>query len=170
MEGKNDKLLLQSITEAPILITNGIGYHDNLIAELQNLESIYSIHLLLDPDGPGEKIRATLRKVLINPVDVYVPKDLSINKKGTKVGIEHVSRETLAQYIQQGLHQTKVDMLSIIDLQLLGLTGGSNAKNKRKVLCETLNIGLSNAKTLRYKLMIYGYDYVAIKQALEGLD
>ena len=169
VEGKNDKLLLQSITSAPILLTHGIGYHNNLLEELKQLESSYTIHLLLDPDGPGEKIRAALRQVLDKPVDIYVPANAARNKKGTKVGIEHVSRETLLQYISQGIEQNRVEMLSTKEMQHLKLTGNVDARENRKRLCDKLNIGLSNAKTLRYKLMLYGYEFDSVLKTMEDL-
>lgn len=170
VEGKNDKILLQSITNAPILLTHGIGYHNNLLEELKQLESTYTIYLLLDPDGPGEKIRSVLREALVHPIDIYVPVSAARNKNGTKIGIEHVSRETLTQYISQGIKQNRVEMLSTSQMQMLKLTGNVNAKTNRKKLCDTLNIGLSNSKTLRYKLMLYGYEFDTVQRTMEGLN
>ena len=167
VEGKNDKLLLQSITSAPILITNGLGYSETFVNELVQLELKYNIHLVLDPDGPGEKIRRTLRNALSNPVDVYIPlKDARDNKKN-KVGVEHVSRETLENVIQQGSELNHQSMITSSQLLALGLHGTVGSKALRQRLCDKLNIGTANAKTLRFKLMIYGYNFDMIHELVK---
>jgi len=169
VEGKNDKLLLQSITSAPILITNGLGYSETFVMELIQLELKYDIHLVLDPDGPGEKIRRELRTALSNPIDVYIPlKDAKDNKKN-KVGVEHVSRETLENVIQQGTGLNHQRMITSSQLLKLGLHGTLGSKFLRQRLCDKLNIGTANAKTLRFKLMIYGYNFEMIEELVKEI-
>lgn len=169
VEGKNDKLLLQSLTTDPILITNGLGYSETFVNELIQLESKYTVHLVLDPDGPGEKIRRTLRSALMNPVDVYIPIHDAKNSTRSKVGVEHVSRETLGLIIQQGIERNQQTMMTSSQLYELGLHGRSGSKSLRQRLCDKLNIGTANAKTLRFKLMIYGYHYEMVKDLVKEI-
>lgn len=169
VEGKNDKLLLQTLTAAPILISNGLGYSETFINELIQLESKYTIHLVLDPDGPGERIRRVIRDALKYPVDVYIPINHAKNTSKSKVGVEHVSRETLGMFIQLGSELNQQTIMTSSQLFELGLHGCSGSKSLRQRLCDKLNIGTANAKTLRFKLMIYGYNYEAIRELMKEI-
>jgi ribonuclease M5 len=170
VEGKNDAATLTQVFDGPILTTNGSAVSDDLVQQLLALESKYSVVLLLDPDGPGEKIRRVLNDRLKNPVNIFIPKELARSHNKQKVGVEHVSRETLKHHMLEPKIIQRVEALSMLQLMELGLAGVAGASTRRTRVCSLFNLGLANAKTLRHKLQMFGITYDQVESSLEGSD
>jgi ribonuclease M5 len=168
VEGKRDIEKLSTVVDAPILSTNGAAVSNEFIEELIQLERLYNIVLLLDPDGPGERIRSFISDKLQNPSHVFIPVEKARSNNNIKVGVEHVSRETLKQLIGDVKTIDLVDPLSIGQLYHLGLVGTQGAYQLRQVVCDKLGIGLANAKTLISKLQLFGYSYQDVVTVLES--
>jgi ribonuclease M5 len=170
VEGKNDVATLTQVFDGPILTTNGSAVSDDLIQQLLILEAKYSIVLLLDPDGPGEKIRRTLNNHLNYPVNIFIPKEIARSRNKQKVGVEHVSRETLKLHLLEPKTIQRVEAVSMLQLVELGLAGVAGASTRRTKICSVFNLGLANAKTLRHKLQMFGITYDQVELTLEGSD
>jgi len=170
VEGKRDAEKLSSIVDAPILTTNGSAVTDEFVNQLIQLEKQYNIVLLLDPDGPGEKIRSNISDKLNYPSHVFIPVDKARSYNNKKVGVEHVSRETLSELIGNVKSTNMVQPLSITQLHQLGLTGSKGAYKRRQFVCERSGIGLANAKTLISKLQLFGITYEEVVTILESYE
>ncbi len=168
VEGKHDAERLSSFFFGPILTTNGTAVSTDLIKQLLTLETNYEIVLLLDPDGPGEKIRRVLANALNQPTHAYIPAEVARSKDGTKIGIEHVSRETFQECLQQHPIQP-APPISTVQLVNLGLMGVEGSARRRWMLCRHFNIGQANAKTLRHKLQMFGLRLCDVETALKEL-
>jgi len=170
VEGKRDIEKLSTVVDAPILSTNGAAVTDEFIEELIQLERLYNIVLLLDPDGPGERIRSHISDKLQNPSHIFIPVDQARSNNNIKVGVEHVSRETLKELIGDVKTINLVEPISISRLYYLGLAGTTGAYQRRQVVCDKLGIGLANAKTLAYKLQLFGFTYQDVVTVLESYE
>lgn len=170
VEGKKDEQQLSLIVQSPILMTNGMGMTEDFIDELVELENRYRIVLLLDPDGPGEKIRKTLALRLEHPEHVFVPSSFARSSNRKKVGIEHVSLETLQHYLGDIKVIQPVERLCTSQLHELGLIGSNGAFERRQRLCDTFGIGIANGKTMKTKLQLFGITYEMVKNALEIIN
>jgi len=167
VEGKNDIARLSQSFSGPILSTNGTGVSKEFIKQLVQLEQTYNIVLLLDPDGPGEKIRRTINDHLKYPVNVFIPVEVARSHNKKKVGIEHVSRETLEKHLLEPKTIQMVEALSMPQMMALGLTGVVAAGRRRAHVCLAFNVGLANAKTLRQKLQMFGITFEQVRKTLE---
>lgn len=170
VEGKRDEQQLSMVVQSPILCSNGMGMTEEFIQELVELERFYRIVLVLDPDGPGEKIRRVLSSRLQFPEHIYVPASVARSTNRKKVGIEHVSRETLQQYLGEIKVANPTNPLSMLQLYDLGLVGVQGSLERRQRLCDTFGIGNANGKTLRYKLQLFGLSYETVKGAMETMN
>lgn len=170
VEGKRDEQQLSLLVQSPILCTNGTGMTEDFVQDLTALEDRYRVVLLLDPDGPGEKIRKTLASRLKHPEHVFVPSSVARSTNRKKIGIEHVSRETLKQYLGDIKVVRPVDPLSTSKLYELGLIGSNGAFERRQRLCDTFGIGIANGKTMKTKLQLFGITYEMVKNALEIIN
>lgn len=156
VEGKNDEALLKSINkDYNVFTTNGSAVLEK-IDVLINLSKTNDLVLLLDPDYPGEKIRKEIDSRIKNVKHIFIPRDLCINKKKNKIGIEHCKKEILKEFLENAL--TKTDFISdieLIDLYILKLIGHKDSNNIRKYLSSKLNIGYTNGKTLLKRLKMF---------------
>lgn len=167
VEGKSDVAKLSQSFAGPILSTNGSAVSKEFIQQLITLEETYNIVLLLDPDGPGEKIRRFIGDHLKHPINVFVPTELARSSNNKNIGIEHVSRETLEQHLLQPKTIQMVEPISMAQLMTLGLVGINGAFDRRTHVSLLFGLGLANAKTLRHKLQMFGITYDQVQTALE---
>lgn len=167
VEGKSDVEKLSQSFSGPILSTNGSAVSKEFIAQLLALENTYNIVLLLDPDGPGEKIRRIINDQLKHPMNVFIPKEDARSNNKKDVGIEHVSRETLERHLLNPRTNQWVDAVTTSQMMDIGLVGVSGAYNRRQFVCSAFNLGLANGKTLRHKLQLFGVTYNQVLSALE---
>ena len=161
VEGKYDKLRLESVIEAQIIPTDGFGVFNRTekTAMLRTLAKKTPLILLTDSDGAGKLIRAHLTSAL--PADrliqLYVPR---IKGKETRkreasaegvLGVEGMERELLYDLFLPYADASAVERrmmenpLSKTDLYMDGLTGGEGSRERRDALASRL--GLPTAMT-----------------------
>lgn len=171
VEGKNDIKVLKKIDKNALVVkVNGLGINKEIIEKLKNLEKNYDIYLLLDPDSPGYTIRRILHKNLTNPIDIFVPKSISI--KNNKVGIENIDPLLLEKCLEKTYNKNnyinnKKNNLTIYDLYELKLTGKNSFKNRIK-LAYALNLFEMNSKKLLEFLNSLDLDFNKIKEILDA--
>ena len=140
VEGKEDASYLSNFIDSEIVIVNGFELSSETISYLQNKPVI----LLLDPDEAGANIRKKLNSLLNNCVNV----EININKctRGKKNGVAECEIDEVLKKIRgfAANKVTKKDNIGAIDLYNLGL----NNKQLRRYVCDRLNLGLCNNKTL----------------------
>ena len=156
VEGRYDKLRLESVIEAHIIPTDGFGIFkkEEKASMLRALAEKTPLILLTDSDGAGKLIRSHLTSVL--PADrviqLYVPRIAGKEKRKSEasaegiLGVEGMERallyELFAPYANAEAVESRMaeNPLSKTDLFEDGLTGGEGSAQKRDELCTRLGL------------------------------
>ena len=170
VEGKYDKIKLESFIDALIIPTNGFGIFKNKEKReyIKRLSIERGILIITDSDSAGFLIRNHLKKIIDGSLikNCYVP-----GIKGKEARKEKESKEGLL-----GVEGLKIDVIlealskcgafeeasvktsetrrkfTSVDLFNLGLTGGENSSEKKEEFLRKLNLPLylSNKALLDY--------------------
>lgn len=155
VEGRYDKLRLESVIEAQILTTDGFGLfsHTEKTKLFRALASKSPLIVLTDSDGAGKLIRSKITSSI--PTDrlihLYVPRIEGVEKRKKApsaegvLGVEGMERDLLYTLFLPYADATIADRvrenpLSKVDLYVDGLTGGSDSAAKRDALAEKLGL------------------------------
>ena len=156
VEGRYDKLRLESVIDAHIIPTDGFGIFkkEEKASMLRALAEKTPLILLTDSDGAGKLIRSHLTSVL--PADrviqLYVPRIAGKEKRKSEasaegiLGVEGMERallyELFAPYANAEAVESRMaeNPLSKTDLFEDGLTGGEGSAQKRDELCTRLGL------------------------------
>ena len=183
VEGKYDKIKLDSIFDATIILTGGFAVFNNkdkqmMIRRLgQN-----GVIVLTDSDGGGKQIRSFLQGTL--PKDkihnLYIPKIKGKEKRKDHVskagllGVEGMEKEELVRIFSPFItdHDVKKDgkMITKVDFFQDKLTGFENSSQRRSELCSIaeLPVDLTPNALLEAMNLLYGYE--GYKALIEKLD
>ncbi len=155
VEGKYDKIKLSSIIDAVIIQTNGFSVFKDKekMAIIRYYAQKTGIIILTDSDTAGFKIRNYLKGSIKNGriYNVYSPDILGKEKRKTapskegKLGVEGIDIKLLIEAFEKaGITASEVNMnadpVTRIDLFELGLTGGNNSSEKRKMILKELQL------------------------------
>lgn len=151
VEGKYDKIKLDSILDAKVITTGGFGIFNNaekkaLIRRLcEN-----GVILLCDSDGAGKVIRAHIKSILPpeKVINLYIPKiegKEKRKKEGSKegtLGVEGMDADLLRDLFRKYADASTVTRTPITkrDLYLYGLSGGENSAEKRDALAAVYDL------------------------------
>ncbi len=156
VEGRYDKLRLESVIEAQILATDGFGVFSKAEKGMlfRALAQKTPLIVLTDSDGAGKLIRAHLTGGL--PADrlihLYVPRIKGVEKRKRApsaegvLGVEGMERDLLRElfrpYADADAARQRVceNPLSKVDLYEDGLTGGTDSRARRDALAERLGL------------------------------
>ena len=161
VEGRYDKLRLESVIEAHIIPTDGFGIFkkEEQVSMLRALAQKTPLIVLTDSDGAGKLIRSHLTSVL-QPESIfqlYVPRIPGKERRKREasaegvLGVEGMERELLYKIFEPysdeytGISNAVLNPLSKRDLYVDGLTGGVGSREKRDALCK--RIGLPTGMT-----------------------
>ena len=153
VEGKYDKIKLDSLVEATIITTQGFGVFNNkeLLSLLRKLSEKTKIILLTDSDVGGHLIRSHIKTAIPSDriINLYIPKiegkekrKAAPSKEGV-LGVEGVSKECLLDLLRPfSTDATKKVGTKITksDLYLYGLSGRADSKKKREEILSLLNM------------------------------
>lgn len=156
VEGRYDKLRLESVIEGQILTTDGFGLFNKKEKTMlfRALAKASPIIVLTDSDGAGKLIRSHISS-LIPPnrlIHLYIPRIEGKEKRkelpsaeGT-LGVEGMERELLQTLLLPYANAERMDArlrenpLSKTDFYMDGLTGGENSSEKRDALAKKLGL------------------------------
>ena len=160
VEGKEDASYLSSYIDSEIVVVNGYELPESTISYLKDKPVI----LLLDPDSAGESIRNQLNRVLNNAVNVSI--DIKNCTKGAKNGVAECEIEEILDKLSEFCRDfdAKHADFTTADLYELGL---SSDKELRRYICEKLNLGNCNFKTLNKRLIL---NNIKLKQICEIIE
>jgi len=147
VEGRYDKIRLDSIVDAVIITTDGFGIfkEKEKQAFLKKAARDKGLIILTDSDGAGFKIRNFLKNLV--PEDcvthVYIPDVFGKEKrketasKEGKLGVEGIDNRTLeAALIRSGVFSEAVSAdsreITFADIYDAGLAGGENSAERRR--------------------------------------
>jgi ribonuclease M5 len=156
VEGRYDKLRLESVIEAHIIPTDGFGIFkkEEKASMLRVLAGKTPLILLTDSDGAGKLIRSHLTSVLPKErvIQLYVPRILGKEKRKSEasaegiLGVEGMERELLYElfgpYANAAAVENRIaeNPLSKTDLYEDGFTGGEGSRERRDALCVRLGL------------------------------
>lgn len=156
VEGRYDKLRLESVIEAHIIPTDGFGIFkkEEKASMLRALAKKTPLILLTDSDGAGKLIRSHLTSVLPKErlIQLYVPRISGKEKRKNEasaegiLGVEGMERELLYELFVPYADATAVENriaenpLSKTDLYEDGLTGSEGSSERRDALCQLLGL------------------------------
>ena len=154
VEGKYDKIKLSNILDAFIVETNGFQiYKDNARRDfIKRLANERGIIILTDSDHSGFQLRSYISMGI--PKDkikhLYIPDVYGKEKRKTepskegKLGVEGIDDKILIKLFETAdVEFTEAENKTPItnyDLFVAGISGGANAKEKRKKLLKRLNL------------------------------
>lgn len=154
VEGKYDKIKLESILDGKIITTNGFGiYKDKEKLDLiRKYAAKTGVIILTDSDSAGFQLRNFLKSSINNGeiFHVYIPdifgkerRKLSPSKEG-KLGVEGVSKKVILEaFSRAGIEEFAAENGEIFTRGLLmesGLIGGENSALLRKKLQKKLGL------------------------------
>ena len=185
VEGRYDKNALAQIVDAPIFVTDGFQiFHDpRQLALLRAAAEKRGLIVFTDADGAGLVIRNYLKGAIDNRYlkHAYTPAVLGKERRKAApgraglLGVEGMDPETLIDALrragatfQEGAaaHQG----LTKQDLMALGLSGGPNSAEKRRVLAKRLGLPenlSSNALLQALDLLMSREELAKLAGALE---
>ncbi len=154
VEGKYDKIKLESLVDGLIITTDGFGiYKDKEKLDLiRAFADNGGVIVLTDSDGAGFQIRNHLKSCIGNGkiTNIYIPDIFGKEKrkerpsKEGKLGVEGIDAEILRKaFIEAGVmadFAEKEPWLTKADLLDDGLTGGENSAELRKRLSAELSL------------------------------
>ena len=145
VEGKEDASYLSNYIDSEIVVVNGYELSESTISYLKDKPVI----LLLDPDSAGIDIRNKLNCLLNDTVNVNI--NIDECTRGPKNGVAECKIEEVLSKLSEFCvkNPAKRQDFQSSDLYKLGL---SDDKELRKYVCERLNLGNCNFKTLTKRL------------------
>ena len=152
VEGKYDKIKLDSIIQGVILVTNGyrIFKDPEKMALIRYFAAHTGIIILTDSDRAGFRIRSYLKGSIPEGkiTHVYIPDIFGKEKRKDKpsaegkLGVEGMERSVLEDAFRRAGVLTETapvrSGLTRLDLYELGLTGGRDSASRRRALLEQL--------------------------------
>lgn len=163
VEGKHDKDKLERLFDCDIICTNGLGVDDDTMKTIRTCALNQGVIVLTDPDRPGEKIRRQIMEAVPEARHVFIPRRQAIGKRN--VGIEYVDDEVLKQSLGKAVTFEKGrESLKWSEYLHSGLLGNRELREK---VCEKLNIGFCNNKTLFRRLNMLAIDEERLRKTIE---
>ena len=146
VEGKEDASYLSNYIASEIVVVNGYELDKDTISYLKDKQVL----LLLDPDEAGKRIREKLNNQLPNAENIEI--DINKCNRGSKTGVAECDiTEVLNKLHKYEKEGNKADSdIEKSDLYNLGLLNNKELRNK---VCEKLNFGHCNGKTLCKRLL-----------------
>ena len=155
VEGKYDKITLDSVLDARIFLTGGFSVFNNKEKQalLRRIASAHGLLVLTDPDGGGKQIRAFLSGIL--PKEkikmLYIPKIEGKEKrkvhkgKAGLLGVEGMSPELLRSLflpfsVESETRTEAKRPITKTDFFLDGLSGGEGSKGLRAQLAKAFSL------------------------------
>lgn len=155
VEGKYDKIKLNSIIDSVVIATDGFGIFKDKEKQrfLRKLAEKKEIVILTDSDSAGFVIRNFLSGILPKGkiINAYIPDVFGREKRKTedskegKLGVEGVSAELIKTALEKAgvfvcEEQTEKRLITKQDFYNDGLTGGADSKEKRQRLLKSLDL------------------------------
>lgn len=154
VEGKYDKIKLESILDANIITAGGFSLFNNQekMALLKRITEKNGLIILTDSDPAGFVLRNKLKGLLPKSekiIHIYIPTEKGKEKrkkeysKAGLLGVEGIDAQTLrdlfSKYVVDNTQENK-EKITKADLYEKGLSGGNNSAEKREKAAEALGL------------------------------
>lgn len=155
VEGKYDIIKLSTVIDGVVIPTGGFGIFKDKEKQalLRTLAERTGLIILTDSDNAGFRIRRFIHNICggKNVTDAYIPdlygkekRKVKASKEG-KLGVEGIPVEILEEALNRAgaacaVTENAKRSITKMDFFDWGLTGGTNANEKRALLLKTLNL------------------------------
>lgn len=163
VEGTGDSAFLSSFIESIYVETNGYEIPKEEMDFLKNLPTSKRVMILADSDEAGMQIRTRLLEELINPINVII--DINLCNKNNKHGVAECSKKDILNVLKEHLQNENPFNNTLMTSDIVNL--GINTKEKRKELCQKLNLGKCNNKTMIKRMNFLNIQKEEIKKVME---
>jgi len=189
VEGVYDKIRLESVVDAVILVTNGFAVFKDKekLAFLKEMAEKTGLAILTDSDAAGFAIRNFIKQGIPkdNIKHVYVPDILGKEKRKTqpskegKLGVEGMDSAVLtAAFYKAGVtilgeddaHRTIENPITRMDLYLDGFSGGAGSAQKRRMLLQKLGLPQRMSTNLLCEIINHVTDRETYKTIAEQIN
>lgn len=185
VEGKYDKIKLDSLLDALIVSTEGFGIFSDkeLQLFLRRLAETKGILVITDSDAAGFRIRSFIHNIAAKGtvIDAYIPdiigKESRKEKpsKEGKLGVEGISAELILQAVERaGIGRVSDNepcrQITNADLYEHGFTGTANAAERRRTLLQQAGLParLSGANLLKTLNAFLSYeDFLVLAETID---
>ena len=155
VEGKYDKIKLESIIDAPIVVAGGFSIFNNeeIIALLRRIVEKNGLIILTDSDPAGFFLRNKLKGMLPKSekiLHLYIPTEKGKEKrkkeysKAGLLGVEGIDADTLREifrkYADTDGSVRKCGEITKVFFYETGLSGGEGSAQKRDNLAQSLDL------------------------------
>jgi Small primase-like proteins (Toprim domain) len=173
VEGKYDKIKLESVIDACIITTDGFNVfkNDEKLALIKKLAEREGIIVITDSDGAGLVIRNYINSALPKDkiIHLYIPeifgkeKRKTVPSKSGLIGVEGIDCVKLREIFkpfENGNVYIKTQPITKRDFYEHGLSGGDNSSANRKKVTDKLGFpsNMSANALLDAINMLYTYD------------
>ena len=169
VEGKYDKIKLESLVDTTVIATQGFGIFKDTDAQrnIKQLASLNGAIILTDSDRAGFIIRKFLHDLLQGYLlyDVYIPDIYGKERRKEapsaegKLGVEGMSPKLLDGLLDTFVcpPQKEAPSITVADLYEWGLFGSTNSTEKRRLFQKHLGLPgrLNKNVLLRYLNMMF---------------
>lgn len=170
VEGRYDKIKLDSILDATVIAVNGFGLFKDKEKKqmLRALAAKKGAIILCDSDSGGTVIRGHLNSIIPKQdrINLYIPeiygkeKRKETSSKEGKLGVEGIDAQLLRDIFKpfESNPEPFVSVpISVADLALDGFSGGENSSKRRMALAKALGLPSAiNSKLLVDAVNILG--------------
>lgn len=169
VEGKHDEQKIKSVyPNVDCIVTNGSEISEETLNLIYQTSLVREVILFMDPDFPGKKITQKILDTKGIFKIAFINKQLAISKNKKKVGIEHATdadiKNSLSSYFT--ILENEEHVLNQ-DLIVRGLVNVEGSKKKREKLCKSLNIPVSNGKSLLKYINILNISLERVDEIIE---
>ena len=153
VEGKYDKIKIDSLFDATVITTEGFGIFNKIekLSLIRKLAENGKIIILTDSDGGGHLIRSHI-KTAVSPdkiINLYIPtiegkekRKREMSKAGY-LGVEGTDKDTLIRLLSPFTEESDKktgEGLTKADMYAMGLSGREDSKRKRAHLLKKLDL------------------------------
>ncbi|MCK5731745.1 MAG: DUF4093 domain-containing protein, partial [Tenericutes bacterium] len=150
------------------IVTNGSSISKETLNLIYETSLKREVILFLDPDFPGKKITETILQTNGSFKIAFINKEKAKSKNDKKVGIEHANKEDIIESLATLFTVRMLTKnITVNDLMTRGLVNGKDSRDRRCVLCKSLNIPVSNGKALLKYLNILNINLERIDDIFE---
>ena len=187
VEGVYDKIKLSRFLDAMIFVTGGFSVFNNKkeIETIKTLAEKTGIVILTDSDTAGFKIRNFIKQNIDKSLvkHAYIPeihgkeKRKRIAGKEGLLGVEGISEDILIKALTDAgceiegteIKKTTGRVITKADLFVLGLSGGSDSAELRKLLSASLGIPSKISSNMLLDVINRLFTYEELEEAIKTL-
>lgn len=171
VEGRDDTINLKKAVDCFTIETHGFGIRRETWEAIEKAYRERGIIIFTDPDHSGEEIRRKLTEAFPDAGQAYIARKDAL-KKGD-IGVENAEPEVIIEALKKAQEHMKRPAvqpedsdITMIDLEKLGLSGGSGSRELRQLAGKALGIGYANSKGFLTKLKGFGIKKEELNEAI----